>query len=382
MVTIIFLLIVISSQGCITNVSTTELGAGAIESSLDHLASKVSDLSNKLEEQQKAMIEFYAKVTSKLDEHTELYGRLLKKRKAKEPSNNSSSTESSSLLITPPAPSKSLSMPDWSYSEPDTWLSSYPKCVGENQSPINLHTVDVAVRDHEVPINYSSYDKVNKDTSKLVNDGNTVKLIFTSSTSSNPILTGGPFNSTEYYFTHAAFHWGSDDKKGSEHTIRDTAYPLEMQLVHQTSVKRESNLAITSFLFEISQEDNPFLTALIDGLSAVKTAGTEAKLEVSVDSLTDTNNLDENMQKAFDSFSLDLLIQDAISGPYFTYSGSLTYPPCTEVKQFVVFRVPLDISTTQMEKFRLLLNKNGSRMINNFRRVQSVGERILAFTVL
>merc|ERR1719347_2581571 len=330
------------------------------------------------------MTEFFAKVTSKLEEHTELLAKLLRKRKTKEPSHNSSSTHNSSLLITPLASrdSKSLSMPNWSYSAPDTWLSTHPKCVRENQSPINLHTVDVAVRDHKVPINYSSYDKVNTDTCKLVNDGNTVNLLFTTSTSSTPILTGGPFNSTKYYFTHATFHWGSDNNIGSEHTIRDTAFPLEMQLVHLTSNEKESDLAVTSFLFEVSQEDNPFLSSLINALSSVKTAGTEAKLEVSVDSLTDTKELDENVQKAFDSFSLDLLIQDAISGPYFTYPGSLTYPPCTEVKQYVVFRVPLDISSTQMEKFRLLMNKDGSRMINNFRQVQSIGERILAFTVL
>merc|ERR1719347_2309063 len=234
------------------------------------------------------MTEFFAKVTSKLEEHTELLAKLLRKRKTKEPSHNSSSTHNSSLLITPLASrdSKSLSMPNWSYSEPDTWLTSYPKCARENQSPINLHTVDVAVRDHKVPINYSSYDKVNTDTCKLVNDGNTVNLLFTSSTTSNPILTGGPFNSTEYYFTHATFHWGSDSNKGSEHTIRDTAFPLEMQLVHQTRDNKESNLAVTSFLFELSQEDNPFLTALINALGSVKSTGTEAKMEVSVDSLT------------------------------------------------------------------------------------------------
>merc|ERR1719347_2393574 len=119
------------------------------------------------------MIEFYAKVTSKLEEHTDLLAKLLRKRKTKEPSYNSSSTRNSSLSITPLTSSdgKSLSMSNWNYSEPDTWLSSYPKCVRENQSPINLHTVDVALRDHKVPINYSSYDKVNSDTCKLVNDG-------------------------------------------------------------------------------------------------------------------------------------------------------------------------------------------------------------------
>ena len=78
---------------------------------------------------------------------------------------------------------------------------------------------------------------------------------------------------------------------------------------------------------------------------------------------------------------MDDLIQDSSSGPYFTYSGSLTYPPCTEVKQYMVFRIPIDISSKQLEQFRLLQQQDGTRMVDNFRPVQAMGERLLAFTM-
>ena len=35
----------------------------------------------------------------------------------------------------------------------------------------------------------------------------------------------------------------------------------------------------------------------------------------------------EECQEAMDAFSMNLLIMESILGPYFTYPGSLTYPP-------------------------------------------------------
>ena len=139
-------------------------------------------------------------------------------------------------------------------------------------------------------------------------------------------------------------------------------------MIHETLKQEEEKLAVTSFLFEVSEHDNPFLAPLIKAMMEIKDAGSEIQL----DAAEDANQ---------DAFSLDLLIQDAISGPYFSYSGSLTYPPCTAVRHYMVFRVPLDISSNQLAQFRLLLQHDGSSMVDNFRPVQAMGKRILAFTM-
>ena len=47
----------------------------------------------------------------------------------------------------------------------------------------------------------------------------------------------------------------------------------------------------------------------------------------------------------------------------------------------MVFRDPIDISSTQLEQFRLLLQQDGTRIADNFRQVQTLGDRVLAFTV-
>jgi len=366
--------------------------ASADTTSAEGLVILVSNLSKMLEDQQKAMLEFHSYVVKKLEEQTEMLTVLLKKGKGKGIKEASKDLLKITTLVPPLAsPSNLVSLhptvlpsnSNWSYSDHSTWVTDYPGCEKGNQSPVDLHTVDVALKDHKIPISFSSFDLVNKDTCLVANNGNTVTINMKArANSSYPIISGGPFNSTEYSFIQAVFHWGNDDTKGSEHTIRGSTYPLEMQLVHQTSSGEENKLAITSFLFEVSEEENPFLASLITAISKTKTVGTEAQLDSPVEGIEDENKTSgEKSQEAMDEFSMDLLIKDSISGPYFTYSGSLTYPPCTEVKQYVVFRVPLGISSTQLGQFRLLLQQDGTRLMNNFRPVKTLGDRVLAFTV-
>jgi len=334
------------------------------ERSMDELVTILANLTRIASEQQKMTALFHADVLNKLDEQTDMLTLLFKKRKDK-----SGKSKKPNISSAAPAIKSSPAASIWTYSNSSAWLSPlYPECEKEEQSPVELHTVDVALKEYKTSITFSHYDQVNKDTCKLVNNGNTATILMTRLPSPIPILTGGSLNTTEYYFTEAVFHWGSDNTKGSEHSVRGTTYPLEMQLVHQDLKQEGEKLAVTSFLFEVSEHDNPFLAILIKALSVIKEAGSEIQL----DSVEDANQ---------DALSMDLLIQDAISGPYFSYSGSLTYPPCTAVKQYMVFRVPLDISSSQLAQFRSLLQQDGSSMVDNFRPVQAMGKRTLAFTM-
>merc|ERR1719186_1576383 len=166
---------------------------------------------------------------------------------------------------------------------------------------------------------------------------------------------------------------------------------MEMQLIHQTSSQGETKLTTASFLFEISQHDNPFLAPIIDTLGNIQVAGSEVDLNIAATATATTAlgaaskdtelDSDNTEAKAMDSFSMEQLMQDSISGPYFAYNGSLTSPPCTQVEQVVVFRIPLDISSTQLEHFRQIQQADGSSMVDNFRLVQPLGKRVLAFTM-
>merc|ERR1712098_772830 len=200
------------------------------------------------------------------------------------------------------------------------------------------------------PFSFDNYDLLTRNATKLLNTGNYASLIPESNMKLLPTLSGGPFNESKYSLKEAVFHWGSNDSVGSDHTIRSVAYPLEMQLLHENKEKVENaSIAVTSFLFEII------------------IAGTKTSLNVTKDSS--------------EMLNFPLLLEDALSGPFFSYSGSLTFPPCSRVEHYVVFRVPLDISRKQLESFRKLKAIDGSELVNNFRPVQPLGQRYLSFTM-
>jgi len=379
--------LIVGLQTSIVENTTKKVGNEALELLVvtDDLTNMVSHLTKLVVEQEKTLTNLYTTVISKLEKQEEMLSLLFKKR-SKSKSTSSSKSASPQTIPTaqpsPPAPrlATTTASSAWSYSN-FSWSEDHPSCGLENQSPVNLQTVDVVLKDHKLPISFSSYDQINHDTSRLVNTGNTATLLLTN-TSLQPTMSRGPLNSTEYHFTQAVFHWGSNDTLGSEHTIRDVTYPMEMQLIHQFSSEEETKLAVASFIFEISQNDNPFLATIIESLASVKVAGSEVELNtLNANALQLSNEINYDTPEAIDTFSMDLLIKDSTSGPYFTYSGSLTYPPCTEVKQYIVFRTPLDISSMQLEQFRTLQQQDGKKMVNNFRPVQPLGKRFLEFTM-
>merc|ERR1719427_1780408 len=235
-----------------------------------------------LVKQEKAMAKYQEEIVNILEKQTEMLSLVLKRNPKKVKKSAKSPAGPSYNPTTTPVPSNTAEVsPDWSYSGssgPDSWLTSHPSCGGESQSPINLETVDVALREHKTSLTFSSYDQVNRDSCKLGNTGNIVTLSLTTTPSPHPSMSGGPFNTTSYYFSQAIFHWGSNDSFGSEHTIRTTTYPMEMQFIHKTSSQGETKLAIASFLFEISQHDNPCLAPIIDTLGNIQVAGSEVDL--------------------------------------------------------------------------------------------------------
>ena len=73
------------------------------------------------------------------------------------------------------------------------------------------------------------------------------------------ILKGGPLEH-EYQILQFHFHWGSDDSKGSEHTLDDEKFPMELHIVHirtdlynniAKALVTPNGLAVAGFFFEI-----------------------------------------------------------------------------------------------------------------------------------
>ena len=231
----------------------------------------------------------------------------------------------------------------WDYSKqhgPTEWHKHWNE--GKRQSPI-----DILLKD-------AQYDE-KLASSSLIFDNSGIKFALKNlgvnvaarpGTFEDPlILSGGPLDH-RYQFHEVHFHWGRNpDMKGCEHTIDGHRFSAEMHLVHWNSelynsaaeaVPSSLGLSVLGvFLDEGQYEANPYLEKLLDLF-----------LQVKYKDQTHQSNL------KFDPYSM----LPSSTNEYFTYGGSLTTPPLCESVTWIVFREPMKVSHSQMEKFRQLLS--------------------------
>ncbi len=143
-------------------------------------------------------------------------------------------------------------------------------------------------------------------------------------------------NGVDYNLLQFHFH------TGSEHTINGTQYPMEVHLVHQNDA---GELAVVGIMFEEGNE-NAFLKNFSDNLPAAK---------------------DDNYSSTTKVNAGDLIPS---TGGYFTYSGSLTTPPCSEIVTWIVMKNPIQISASQIENFHTIMH-------DNFRPTQPLNGRVI-----
>lgn len=64
-----------------------------------------------------------------------------------------------------------------------------------------------------------------------------------------------------------------------------------------------------------------------------------------------------------------------LKGGYYTYEGSLTTPPCSEIVTWLIMKDYLEISSKYLLKFRNILDHKGKQVLNNNRGLLKVNER-------
>jgi carbonic anhydrase len=111
-------------------------------------------------------------------------------------------------------------------SGPRVWAATYPQsCNGTKQSPIDIGssqtTYDSALGD----LTFTNYDTVPAGAKvKVGNNGHSYRVLFKPN---EFLVSGGGLPGT--FYTHGFhFHWGSDNTKGSEHTVNGKKYPAEV----------------------------------------------------------------------------------------------------------------------------------------------------------
>nr|XP_050853885.1 putative carbonic anhydrase 3 [Vespula vulgaris] len=240
---------------------------------------------------------------------------------------------------------------DWSYwgdHGPDNWPGQCK--TGKKQSPINIVTVNTIKKDLG-ELNFIRYD--HSFTGMVTNNGHTIQVNLHDSL----MQLESEYLSLKYTFEQLHFHWGS------EHTINNYRYPLELHLVHYNdqynnvsiASEHKNGIVVVTVLFELSQEDNKALDPIINATEQVSrwvgssTAELRAKL---VPHLLLPNN-----RKS-----------------YYTYEGSLTTPNCQEAVTWFIMTENLTISEAQLRVFQGVESANGTLKFN-YRPSQNEGDR-------
>jgi len=218
----------------------------------------------------------------------------------------------------------------WSYegaTGPAHWGELEPTSAvckqGGAQSPIDLANPLRVPALSGLQLNY------NPSKLKITNNGHTIQVNYDKG--SFAVVDGKRYDLLQFHF-HTP----------SEHTVDGKSFPLELHLVHQASDK---NLAVIGVMLA-EGAPHGLLTKFWERLP--RAAG-EVETNLSI-------NAQELLPRALDD--------------YFTYSGSLTTPPCTESVRWIVLRRPVEISKAQAAAFKGIFPMNA-------RPVAPIGARIL-----
>lgn len=251
----------------------------------------------------------------------------------------------------------------WGYTlanGPQNWCKDFPIAKGERQSPIDIVTSQ-AVHDpalqgaHPLTCEYQT----EKGTG-LKNNGHSV----CASIKQKSYLTGGPLTG-KYQLEQFHLHWGASSDKGSEHFVDGKSYAAELHLVHWNcekyssfaeAVDKPDGLAVLGIFIKEGNGPNKF-SAISDQLQKVKDVNGETNLT--------------------SDFNPECLLPGNIKD-YWTYLGSLTTPPLLESVTWIVFKEPVEYSSTQLTQLRNLQSSDGCCMVDNFRPPLQLGKRKLS----
>lgn len=201
----------------------------------------------------------------------------------------------------------------WSYTGPTgpvKWGSlerEFVTCaLGKNQSPIDIH--DHAVKKVDLPAIDFAYKPSRL---KIIDNGHTIQIDYAVGSF---ISVGGK----RYELVQFHFH------KPSEERLNGKSYDMVAHLVHKD---KDGNLAVIAVLLA-KGGDNPFIKTLWQNLPKEK----EHEMVVDAVKINVADLLPENRA-------------------YYTFTGSLTTPPCSEGVTWFVLKNPAPVSADEVARF-------------------------------
>ncbi|XP_065320302.1 carbonic anhydrase 7-like isoform X1 [Gordionus sp. m RMFG-2023] len=246
------------------------------------------------------------------------------------------------------------------------WEKRYPLSHGRFQSPINIVTNKAQYdpyldKDNPLTFTYRKLRNFN-----ILNDGTTLKV--------NPLIKdleigGGPL-ANNYQLDHFHFHWGYENRKGSEHRINGKSYDAEIHFVHWNHKDSQS----------IAEASNYYQGLCVMGVF-LKIGEESAEFDKIINNLKYVRNYREHLLVDEELDIFKYLPNDLTQ--YWTYPGSLTTPPFLETVTWILLKNAIEISSSQLgELFNLYssdMTGEGQcqHMRNIFRDPQPLNGRIV-----
>jgi carbonic anhydrase len=213
------------------------------------------------------------------------------------------------------------------------------QAVGARQTPINI--VSKSAKAGELPELKFHYVA----TSLVVeNLGHVVEVV---NEEAESVLNVGTALADEYKLVQFHFH------TPSEHTIDDKAAEMEVHFVHQNAL---GELAVVGVMLKVdNSKANPLYDKIFNNAPYLTFFGSGNTASAQIGEINPLELLPEKKT-------------------YYTYSGSLTTPPCSEGVHWYVLTEPAYVSTTSVEIYQRILQANSRYKFNN-RPIQPLNAR-------
>ena len=243
---------------------------------------------------------------------------------------------------------------EYSYDDQTAWNSlENSQCAGRVQSPINIITSDLEDGDEigltQLRISYLTDALYGK----WENNGHSLQFTPDARSRQKTLQTyQGTYELVQFHF-----HWGPNNRVGSEHTVNGKQYSGELHFVHKTTAAGAQDTD-----FNYYTVIGVFLEA--DDISATGTIWAE---------LSRIPDYDMELNISVSDINYDVLLPDNLE--YYYYNGSLTTPLCNQIVQWVVLKNPISVPQTFFTRARTTEEEDGGSLQSNYRDTQPLNGR-------